>query len=603
MSADDLKLLPLHPQREFAHQMQCDRLLAGLSSGSLLVYRVHEIPDIKESGTAKQDNSYFSRPGYSSASKIHLLIELEKFSTKAIDQLARIKEANALVSLSNSSISIHDLQTYTLQEQLMETKGASSFAVTSNIVEDPATKIPEIISRLAVAVKKRLLLWSWHESELSQKVTEILLVESIHSLTWALATKIICGMNSGYVIVDVVSNNVENMVTPGGFRVSSASMGYIGLGGYAMRPRATRLGDGEILLVKDVNSLFITSDGKPLDKGQVPWQESPIAVGYSHPYILSLQTPSKSTLEIRNPDTLSLLQVISPPGARILHLPPPTASLTHTGKGFYVASSRCVWRMDATDYGTQVDGLIKSQKYDEAISVVAILEEALLKNKEERLREIKIQNAQMLFDQREYASAMEIVSAVEAPPETVISLYPTVVAGNLSKLGEKYAGTESDHEESRKNTKGYILTVGESHQNSSKQTTASTSLVSYYKTNPDSLSARSPVKSKGDGANYPASTFRKISKDGRLEKEDLINAVLNLISFLVDTRTRMMKFLDTKTGKLIPPKDTKYNVSSPGATKSVFVAPASSTEKDWEKKLRETAQLVDTTLFRCYILA
>ena len=114
-----------------------------------------------------------------------------------MEQLAIIKEANILISLSNSYVSIHDLQSYGLQEQLAKTKNATTFAVTSNIVKDSATGIPEIISRLAVAVKRRLLLWSWHESELMQDVAEIALAESIQSLTWASATKIVCGMNSG----------------------------------------------------------------------------------------------------------------------------------------------------------------------------------------------------------------------------------------------------------------------------------------------------------------------------------------------------------------------------------------------------------------------
>ena len=85
-----------------------------------------------------------------------------------IEQLAIIKEADILVSLSNYAVSLHDLQTFEpIEAPLPRTKNASTFAVTSNIVKDPATGIPEIISRLAVSVKRRLLLWSWHESELS----------------------------------------------------------------------------------------------------------------------------------------------------------------------------------------------------------------------------------------------------------------------------------------------------------------------------------------------------------------------------------------------------------------------------------------------------
>ena len=109
-----------------------DQLLVGLSTGSLRIYRVND------DGTSD------------------LLREHEKSSKYKIDQLAVFKEANVLVSLSNAICSLHDLNSYDLQEQLAKTKGATLFAVTSNIVSDD--NVPVLVSKLAVAVKRRLLL-------------------------------------------------------------------------------------------------------------------------------------------------------------------------------------------------------------------------------------------------------------------------------------------------------------------------------------------------------------------------------------------------------------------------------------------------------------
>lgn len=165
-------------------------------------------------------------PNPPSVKPTDLLREVEKFSTRAIEQLAIIKEANTLVSLSNYAVSLHDLQTFEpIEAPLPRTKNASTFAVTSNIVKDPATGIPEIISRLAVSVKRRLLLWSWHESELSPEVTEIVLAESIRSITWASATRVVCGMNSGYAIADVETGNVEDIVGPGAIGGAAGGQG------------------------------------------------------------------------------------------------------------------------------------------------------------------------------------------------------------------------------------------------------------------------------------------------------------------------------------------------------------------------------------------
>jgi Vam6/Vps39-like protein vacuolar protein sorting-associated protein 39 len=580
----------------------------------LRIYRVNEIPEEKQNGSANPDDKPASQPSSSNTPKpVDLLREVEKFSTRTIEQLAIIKEANILISLSNYHVSIHDLQSYTLQEQLTKTKGASTFAVTSNIVKDPATGIPEIISRLAVAVKRRLLLWSWHESELSQDTVEISLAEPIRTLTWSSATQIICGMNSGYVIVDVLSQEVQDIVGPGAIGgasgaqagrfggAGSATMGYMGLGGYMPKPLATKLADGEMLLTKDINSLFITSDGKPENKRQIPWQLAPDAIGYSYPYILALQYPSKGALEVRNPETLSLLQTILLPNAGQLHFPPPTVSLAHAGKGFHVASDRCIWRMEATNYDSQVDELVEKGRYDEAISVLSMLEDALLRNKEERLREIKIQKAQVLFDQRKYRVAIDIFLAddVQAPPERVIKLYPRVIAGDLTTIEDKQDDPDIDSGEGEGSMNGDTAKTGDGKQDvvgSPKPAAVSKLLKGHNKATSDTSSIRSFVKLDSEAGDKPA-------EDGPLEGKDLITAVLELISFLVDARNRMKRYLDAETGRLIPLKQNGLKGSTEAAFESLLVKPASDAEKDQEQKLRETAKLIDTTLFRSYMLA
>ncbi|TAQ85668.1 hypothetical protein B7494_g6012 [Chlorociboria aeruginascens] len=606
-----------------------DRIVVGLNTGSLRVYRVNEVPDEEaaQNGSAKTDDKLPSRPTTpSTTNPVDLLRELEKFSPRAVEQLARVKEANVLISLSNNYVSIHDLQSYTLQEQLAKTKNATTFAVTSNIVKDTATGIPEIISRLAVAVKRRLLLWSWHDSELSSENTEITLAESVRTLTWTSATKIICGMNSGYVLVDVLTQEVKDIVGPGAIGgasssqggrfggVGSASMGYMGLGGYMPKPLATKLADGEMLLAKDINSLFISSEGKPIERRQIPWQSAPDAIGYSYPYILSLQTPSKGMLEIRNPDTLSLLQSISLLNASQLHFPPPTVSLTHAAKGFHVASDRCIWRMGATNYDSQIDELVEKGKYDEAISILNMLEDALLNNKEARLKEVKglkaklifdqqMQKAQLFFDQRKYREAMTIFIDIEAPPERVIRLYPKAIAGDLSAAEEPTEEAQSEQEDPKDHSNVDASTSLETKQEtigSPKAAHINKLLKTHQKAQSDTSSIRSFMKL--DAGDSDTASI-KASEDVPLEGKDLINAAKELNSFLVQARTRMQRFLDTDTGKLIPQKENSHNGSTEPEFESLLVAPTSDADKDREQKLRETAKLVDTVLFRSYMLS
>lgn len=509
--------------------------------------------------------------------------ELEKFSKNKVEQLAVVKEANILVSLTNSQVHIHDLQSYELQETLAKAKGASTFAVTSNVVKDESTSVPSIVSRLAVAVKRRLTLWSWHDSELAAETSEITLASTIRALKWATGTRIIAGLNSSYVLVDVETSAITDIVGPGsiggapgqdGGRFSGAgvaSMGYLGM--TSPPPLATPLSEGEMLLAKDINTLFIDTDGSSLGRRQIPWSVAPEAVGYSYPYLLALQA-TKGTLEVRNPETLSLLQTISLPSAHQLHVPQPNVSLAHAGKGFLVLSDRCVWRMKALDYDAQIEALVEQARLDEALSLLGMLEDALLRDKEGRIRDIKIIKAQQLFDQRRFRDSIDLFTEVSAPPERVIRMYPPFIAGDASLLSPLHkTNLKEDHFE------------------------AGTDGVSDTRKSPEDIpptkqSSESSAKDSKEGS-------ERQGGDKLLEGKDLKTATEELRGFLVSARTKFKKVLDpdgnVKVDVLenIPQKEVREIASLIG--KSTLNA------SDDQGQLLQTAKLVDTTLFRAYM--
>lgn len=521
--------------------------------------------------------------------------------------------------MSNYSVSLHDLQTFEpLESPLARTKNASTFAVTSNIVKDAATGIPEIISRLAVAVKRRLLLWAWHESELGPEVGEIVLSESIRSVTWASATKVVCGMNGGFVIVDVETQAVEDIVGPGAIggtgggpgrfgAVSSAGMGYMGLGGYMPKPLAAKLADGEMLLAKDINSLFITDTGKAIEKRQVPWPAAPEDIGYSYPYILDLQPPSKGSLEVRNPDTLSLLQTVSLPGASALHFPPPTVSLAHAGKGFHVLSDRAVWKMDATDYDSQIEELVQNGKYDEAISILNMLEDALLKNKTETLRDVKMSKAEVLFGQKKYRESMDLFNEddVHAPPERVLRLFPKIISGALSGFPEEKDDESDEHEGTNGSTNGDKAGKGEPSAEAATSPQKGGGFAKYLmgghrKANPETASIISSRKAEDDDA---ASVRGKPTDDKAQEDKDkdTAAAVAELFGYLAGARVRLQRVIDPVTGKLRQRKSESGTTEE--AFKSLFSSKADESDEQLEEDIKNTFRLIDTTLFRAYMYA
>ena len=629
--------------------MTGDRVLVGLNTGSLRIYRLNELSsdqlppttnDAHDSGEitspktpTKQDPT--TKPGLA-PKPTDLLREVEKFSTRSIEQLAIVKEADLLISLSNYHVSFHNLQTYELIETLSRTKNATCFAVTSNIVKDAATGIPEIISRLAVAVKRRLLLWSWHESELRNDVTEILLPEAIRTVTWANDTKLVCGLNAGYVLVDVTTAETKEITAAGaavaggqGSRFGAASMGYMGLGGYVPKPLAARLTDDHMLLARDINTLFIdvSADGNPLEKRQVPWQAAPEGIGYSYPYILALQNPAKGSLEVRNPDTLSLLQIIELPGAANMHFPPPTVSLAHAAKGFHVSSERAVWKMDATDYDTQVQELVDMNRFDEAISVLDMLEDALLKDKSGALREVKMRKAEALFRQRKFRTSLDLFNEddVHAPPERVLKLYPKVIAGDLSEEPERPETSEEEEEPEEEDLKPKpngdraVKDPGASASAVEAASPARPSAFARYlmgsrKTDSDNASIASSKKGSTDN-DYAASIKTKAKakeqrRDSRyLGGDDLVKAVRELNSYLAGTRARLQRVIDPTTGKLKPRRQQTFGTSQSSATDDnraideLLLEQRSESDDHLEKQLVSTFSLVDTTLFRGYLFS
>ncbi|KAK8040160.1 hypothetical protein PG993_008571 [Apiospora rasikravindrae] len=602
----------------------------------LSAFTARPIIELKARDKSKIE-TILANAGPPSSKPTDLLREVEKFSTRAIEQLAIIKEANTLISLSNYHVSLYDLQTYELIETIQRTKNASCFAVTSNIVKDGATGIPEIISRLAVAVKRRLLLWSWHESELGDDVTEIVLPEAIRSVTWATATKIVCGMNAGFVLVDVETSTTTEIAaaataaTGQASRFGAASMGYMGLGGYMPKPLAAKLADGGMLLAKDINTLFIDTDGKPVEKRQIPWQNAPDSIGYSYPYILALQPPSKGALEVRNPDTLSLLQNINLPGAAQLHFPPPTYSLAHAGKGFHISSDRCVWKMDATDYDSQVSDLIQQGLLDEAISVLGMLEDALLKDKTGTLREVKMRKAEVLFKAKRYRESMDLFNEdeVRAPPERVLKLFPRMIAGDLSweaQADDETVATasEPDHhsEDGHSEEKNMNGDDGKDEPiDAASPSRAAAGAFSKYwplggghkKTDSDAASIMSskkgPAATKDDDASSikgsDAASVANAKDEGPLSGDDLKSAVGELRSYLAGTRARLQRYIDPVTGKL---KRQASSSTEPSQTSTedpftTLLAGSADPESDQQlaETLRSTFSTVDTALFRAYM--
>ena len=575
-----------------------DQLLVGLNTGVLRVYRVKTIDDNPSEDDEEEDKQN-GKPQKSA----ELLREYEKFSKAKIEQLAIFREANILISLSGGIVSLYDLASFELNESLSRTKGAACFAAASNVINDEKSGgVNMIVSRLAVAVKRRLLIWEWQDGEMvghddAEGPEEITLISGIKSLTWAGDRKLVAGLQGQYYLIDVESKHIKPIVGPGAIGGQETSktagygvgtMSYIGMGSMIPNPLATELGEKEMLLARDINSLFIDKEGEPLQRRQVPWKFAPEAVGYSYPYLLALLESSRGVLEVRNPTTLTLLQGISLPEARILQTPNRGVSLAHQGKGFLVASERVVWRMSSLGYDAQVDELVEHGYLDEAISLLEMVEDTLVKDSAGRLREIKMIKAGMLFKERKFRDALDLFSEVEATPERVIALYPKIIAGDSAQLPEEPQETPPPPSPVKSSIKGH------------RRTDSSASATASIKGSPSkSLSKQRSAETSGETASIKAASILS-SKQEVLSEKELKTAVRELQAFLADVRRRLQRFFDSDQNvKDTPDVQTAENHQ----TLSHLLDIPDIHDVDLTDKLLDLARLVDTTLFRVYMYA
>ncbi|CAG8623281.1 8545_t:CDS:10, partial [Diversispora eburnea] len=444
------------------------KLFIGTNTGVLLIYEVNE-PSDDEPITVT-------------------LIETHKnFSKKPIDQLDIIKEIGVLISLS---------------EQLPKTRGANLFAIDTHI-EINENKIPMIITRLAVAVKKKLLVFTWKDTEFKD-TKELLPPDKVRTMAWVSSSKICLGLANEYALMDVNTGALTELFAPSS-TPSSTSFSYMGMiGAKVSKPMVTKLPNDEILLAKDTG---------------IDWTGTPEEIGYSYPYLIAILPKH---VEVRNIMTQSLVQTVELPQARIIN----------QGKYLYVASYSSVWRFTPLNFEKQIDQLIEKLQFEEAISLAEQIEPILLDDKEAKIFEIRRLYAHHLFQQQKFDEAITIFQELETEPAEVVALYPTSISGDLHADANYHHDTNknSDVKTTEEKSAQILGNVVEEHENGYSATDSSAT---------DSASEADVGLKQNENGVKETETEQKIFLEGKL----LEDAVSALIRFLTDRRQKISKIL------------------------------------------------------------
>ncbi|KAF7725188.1 Vacuolar morphoproteinsis protein 6 [Apophysomyces ossiformis] len=520
----------------FAHG---DRLLIGTGVGQLLVY------DIKEPLVA-DDNEI---------PEVTLAQTIKNFSKRPIEQLDIIKEIDMLVSLSDGLVSLHDLRTFELRMALGKTKGANLFAIQTMVEMSPEEKVPMLITRLAVAARKKLLVFVWQDSQFHE-TKELNIPDRIKAMAWVGTTKICLGFSSEYALMDVEADQLTELFAPTG-PVESGPLSTIStlnnlynmsIGSRGGKPMVTKIPNNEMILARDHVSIFLGLDGTPTRKFGIEWSGAPEQMGYSYPYVIAILPKH---VEVRNIQTLKLVQQIELSNARFLN----------QGKLVYVASHNQIWRLTPFSFSTQIDQLVEKHEYEEAVSLLDQIDAVHVENKEEKLRAIRTAYANDLFRRGEYDTALGLFQELDAHPADVIRLYPEMISGGLAET----SSLKEEEELLAMTMKKKKSTVNEENDDKSSK---------------DERPA-SRASSRSRTTVTTVTTTRSSQKDVALTGDNLIESVNYLVRFLTDKRQRLSKKMQ----------------GSPRSQKAA--KPVEQLDHD---DLLYQASLVDTALLKSYMM-
>ncbi|KAJ1026822.1 hypothetical protein NDA16_002119 [Ustilago loliicola] len=261
-----------------------------------------------------------------------------------------------------------------------------------------------------------------------------------------------------------------------GFGVALGGLG--GLGGYmglSSRGKMSVLhvDGGEVLFVRDGTGIFLGADGRPTRREGVEWSASPLEVAFAKPYVFSvlpsgsvpslknssLPNANNPVLQIRSVGTLFAVQTLcfppvsatnkpsssssSPPQVRLLtpstgNKPPVFVVVTPTDRTALEREGSTIWQLEMQGWGRQIDELVEKGEFEEALGLLDSVDNVILEDKDERRAHVQGLFAVSLFADERYDEAVEMFMELDTNPAKVIALYPSSVAGELSRGREEW---------------------------------------------------------------------------------------------------------------------------------------------------------------------
>ncbi|KIY68727.1 hypothetical protein CYLTODRAFT_436489 [Cylindrobasidium torrendii FP15055 ss-10] len=445
--------------------VQGDRLYLGSSVGNLHIYGVDD--------------------GAGSSNETATLVDVKKSVVRrSIEQLGFIRDINSLVILSEMTVTLHSIPAFTNPTPLTQAKAAFSFTVFSHVQHIPkegtfdnpdARTIPTLITYLVVGCRRKVVIYTWKDGE-AQDVKEAPLPHSPRTITFMSSDKLCFAYAPDYAIFDMNTLTATELVLPAPSTTATALGTLTGLTGYMTlglgakaKPVVIQLNDAETVVFKDNEGYFLTADGKEARPASMVLPTIPEDIAYVKPYLFNVFPPATiplnggetahptSVLQIRSSLSLQPAQTIPFPfrhpsttsttpllNATIRVLTPTPAAksplyliTTPTDRATTTAEGSTIWRFDIKPWSDQIDELVASENYGEALSLLGTISPPL-SDHDARNSRVKALNAVAHFKNAKYDAAIDALKELEVNPAKVVALYPETVAGRLSLPEEQW---------------------------------------------------------------------------------------------------------------------------------------------------------------------
>ncbi|THH28020.1 hypothetical protein EUX98_g6176 [Antrodiella citrinella] len=607
--------------------VQGDKLYVGTATGSVHVYTVGNNPSVEESQQAE-------------------LVEVKKgLSRRAIEQLAYVQDINSLAVLSDATVTLYPLPTFSPPTPLPKSKTALSFALDTSVERDEEKAgsknqgVPVIVTRLVIGCRRKVVIYCWRDGE-PQEVQEATLPHSPRNLAFLNGETVCFGYAPDYALFNLKTLTVTEVSTPMASVTSSSSIGGMGrgalsgLGGYmtlglgakTVKPCVLRIKDREVLIAKDNNGIFLGVDGKPSRTTTIDWPAPPEEAAFVKPYIFSILPPGSvstsqseprstesssnlsfiptSVLEIRSSISLQPAQtlpvpfVIPPPttATQVVRLltaspsakPPVFLVTTPADRTAATAEGSTIWKIDMKPWGEQVDELIEAEAYGNGLALLDTIDTAILPDKEERKRLVRALHAVSQFRSGHFSDAMNLFLELNVNPAKVVALYPESVAGRLSLPQDEWIPLF-----------GGPRKISPSDSSSSHDSNEEATITADGSSIPAALDAAAQRPPSPHGSIRGIGMLSK-RKDPEKPQDNLKRSVEELMRYLTDRRPKVKGALEALNITTLQAHEMP-NLSA-ASIDDLYALPNIPLTSLSPEQLVRFAQIVDTALFKSYLL-